>query len=294
MLASNWTAEYITVGERHCHKIKQSIYANKSRFQNIHVVETESYGMGLLLDGRIQHVAYDEYIYSESMVHPAMVLRGAAIKNAICIGGGPGGVIRELVKHKTLEKITQIEIDESIITLSKIFFPHIANGCYGDKRVRIIIDDISNYLENAQDKNQKVDLVISDLSEPLAGSPAENIFNYHKFRQIKNILSVDGLFVLWGGSVGPCSFSFAVALVKLVRSIFEYCGFLITYPQSYGTSWLTIIAGQSEIAPFQKTIKEIDHYIDTNINGLLRLYDGETHYHMFYLPKDVRMKVYNL
>ena len=74
MSAWNWTHEALAPGEAHCHRIARRVHSTRSQFQAIEVVETVGYGIGLFLDGRIQHVAADEYIYSEVMSHPAATL----------------------------------------------------------------------------------------------------------------------------------------------------------------------------------------------------------------------------
>src|SRR5215212_10272438 len=93
------TKEQIAKGEFHCHRIVAEIYIHQSPYQRIEVLETEGYGRGLFLDGRIQHVEADEYIFSESMVHPALFLLDKPDLHVLCIGCGPGGVIRETLKH---------------------------------------------------------------------------------------------------------------------------------------------------------------------------------------------------
>ena len=88
MTQERLTKEEIAKGEFHCHRVVSEVYSYKSEFQNIEVFDTESYGRGLFLDGRIQHLQADEYIYSESMVHPAMLFLNGSCRRVLCIGGG--------------------------------------------------------------------------------------------------------------------------------------------------------------------------------------------------------------
>lgn len=52
------------------------------------------------------------------------------------IGGGDGGVLRELSRHESLEEIHIAEIDGQVIETSKRFFPQMAVG-FSDPRVQV-------------------------------------------------------------------------------------------------------------------------------------------------------------
>jgi spermidine synthase len=286
MLQERLTKEEIAKGEFHCHRVVSEVFSYKSEFQNIEVLETESYGRGLFLDGRIQHVQADEYIYSESMVHPAMLFLNGSCRRALCIGGGPGGIVRELVKYKGMEKIIQVDIDSTMIDIAKTYFPHILQKSWDDPRVELVIADAFDFLERI---NLQFDLIINDLSEPLSGSPAAKFFSFEGIEKIKAHLDADrGIYVTWAGSSGPKSITLASKIIYTLKQVFPHTYCYITHPQAYGTSWLTVIGSIQDLAPVDKSTKEIDIYIDASINGALRFYDGQTHHHMFTLPKDVR------
>ncbi len=285
MLFKNLTKEEIAKGEFHCHRIVKRTFSFESKFQRIDVLEAEGYGRGLFLDGRIQHVEGDEYIYSEAMVHPPMFFLGKKCHRVLCIGGGPGGIIRELVKYPSIEEIIQVDIDEDVISVAKKYFSHISQGCWEDKRVELVIDNAIDFLKV---ERPLFDLIINDVSEPILGGPATELFTMEGLSRIKSCLSINGIYVTWAGSGGPKSIHYASSITNAVKHVFPYsCSYLI-HPQSYGTSWLTTIGSMFEILPLEKTPKEIDDYISDCLNGELRLYDGLTHYHIFSLPKDVR------
>jgi spermidine synthase len=286
MTQERLTKEEIAKGEFHCHRVISEVYSYKSEFQNIEVFDTESYGRGLFLDGRIQHVQADEYIYSESMVHPAMLFLNGSCRRVLCIGGGPGGIVRELVKYTGVEKIIQVDIDSTIIDIAKTYFPHISQNSWNDPRVELVIADAFDFLETS---NLQFDLIINDLSEPLPGSPAVKFFSVEGIGKIKARLDENrGIYVTWAGSAGSNSITLASKIIHTVERVFPHTYRHITHQQAYGTCWLTAIGSMQELAPFDKSIKEIDACIDASINGALRFYDGQTHYHMFMLPKDVR------
>lgn len=285
--AGRWTQEHLAPGEMHCHRIAETLYSARSGLQSIEVVETVGYGRGLFLDGRIQHVHADEYIYSEAIVHPPALMLGRSCRRALVVGGGPGGVVRELVRHRTVEEVVQVEIDVAVIDLCRRWFAHVAEGCYDDPRVRVEIADIRDY---ARATDARFDLIVYDISEPLEGTPAAGLFEAPMLSSLTDLLAPEGIFVTWGGSAGPRSSDLAVAIDAAVARHFGFTARWLCHPQAYGTSWLTIAGSRVPLDPWRLSPAEIDAWLAENVAGDLQLYDGETHTHMFCLPKDVRRR----
>lgn len=284
--SAEWTREQIAAGEFHCHRVTQRVYGAGGR--GIEIVETEAYGRGLLLDGRIQHLAGDEYIYSESIVHPFATLLGDGCRRVLVIGGGPGGAIREVLKHKPVGAVVQVEIDASIVELTRRYLPHIAQGYHDDPRVRIVIADIHDYLATC---GERFDLIVNDVNEPLPGSPSHEVFSHELMSAVREHLSPAGAFVTWAGSVGPFSSELAASIARRMRGVFPYVTGYVSYPHSYGTLWLTAVGSNRVYDPLAKSPAQIDAQIADQVAGPLRLYDGITHHHMFLLPKDVRARL---
>jgi spermidine synthase len=283
-----WTREQIAAGEVHCHRVKRRVYGGQNRHQGVEIVETEAYGLGLLLDGRLQHLEGDEYIYSEGIVHPFATLLQDRCKRVLVIGGGPGGAIREVLKHRAVVSVTQVEIDESIVDLTREYFTHIAQGYQQDPRVEIVIADIHDYLRTC---TESFDLVINDVNEPLPDSPSREVFSRDLMTAVRERLSPEGVYVTWAGSAGPFSSALAVSITQRLRGVFPYVTNYVSFPQSYGTVWLTAVASKHAYDPLERSPAEIDALIAANVTGALRLYDGITHHHMFLLPKDIRALV---
>ncbi|MFC3984803.1 spermine/spermidine synthase domain-containing protein [Streptosporangium jomthongense] len=288
MTDGRWSFEEIAPGEAHRHRIVAEVHSTRSAFQHIQVLETESYGRGLFLDGRIQHVAADEYIYSESMVHPAMFLLGGSCERALCIGAGPGGVVRELLRYPGVGEVVQVEIDTSVIDVARDHLPHVGTEHWSDPRVRLRIADVLEYLD---DEPGRFDLIVNDLSEPLPGSPASEVFSARSVGLMRSRLSERGLYVSWCGSVGPRSSEMAARIGAVVERVFPHAYRYVTHPQSYGTVWMTVIGSNLPLDPLGTGAAEIDRHLAERMTGTLRLYDGITHHHMFHVPKDVREAV---
>ena len=285
-MSEEFTHEQIAPGEFHCHHVIRSIASVFSDYQHIEILETQTFGTGLFLDGRIQHVQADEYAYSEAMVHPAITLMKRVPSLALCIGGGPGGVVRELLKYPEIQ-IVQVEIDREVVRLSREHLCHITQGAWENSRAQLIVCDVMDFL--IKDR-RKFDLIINDSCEPAEDGPAEALFTSKTMQHIKDRLQPDGLYVTWAGSAAPCSNLTSARIMKTVQEVFKYMVPYHFYTQSYGTSWLSLVASQVPLMPLNLSEEDVNMLISTRISGeQLRLYDGQTHGSMFRLPKDIRI-----
>ena len=79
------------------------------------------------------------------------------------IGGGDGGVLREIAKHSEVEEIVICEIDEMVIDVSKKYFATMSKG-FEDPRVKVVVDDGAKFLKSMRDT---FDIVIVDSSDPI-------------------------------------------------------------------------------------------------------------------------------
>jgi spermidine synthase len=287
MTRGRWTYEEIAPGEAHRHRVVAQVHSSRSAYQLIEVLETAGYGRGLFLDGRIQHVAGDEYIYSESMVHPAMSFLGGSCERVLCIGAGPGGVVRELLKYPGVAEVVQVEVDTEVLEVSRRHLSHVGRSHWSDPRFRLEIADVLDYLAAG---DGLFDLVVNDLSEPVQGSPAARVFAPESIELMRTKLTARGLYVSWCGSVGPRSAGMAALIGGVVRRVFSNAYPYVTHPQSYGTLWMTVIGSDHGLDPLAAGPGEIDQHLRDHLGEgeELRLYDGVTHHHMFRLPKDVR------
>lgn len=68
----------------------------------------------LVLDGKLQSAESDEGLYHEVLVHPAL-LHHPNPKNVFIMGGGEGSTAREVLRHKSVEKCTMVDIDQGML-----------------------------------------------------------------------------------------------------------------------------------------------------------------------------------
>jgi len=134
-------------------EIEDVLFSENTKYQKVEVFKTKTCGNMLVLDGIIQATEMDEFAYQEMMAHLPMFAHPAP-KDALVVGGGDGGVLRELAKHDTLERMDICEIDETVIEVSKKWLPGMASG-YDDPRVDVIVADGMEYVKSVSEKLSK-------------------------------------------------------------------------------------------------------------------------------------------
>ncbi len=174
----------------------------KSRLHSskrVEVYDSDAFGRCLYLDGALQTTERDEYIYHETLVHPSLLR--VTPENVLIIGGGDGGTLREVLKHKTrgLKRVVMVEINEEVVEVSKKFLPSFQlEASLKDPIVELVIGDGAKYLENIC--APMFDAIIIDCSDP---SPESNILYSREFFEscVKPSLKPDGIIAIQAGNV---------------------------------------------------------------------------------------------
>ncbi|KAG9152034.1 hypothetical protein Leryth_002288 [Lithospermum erythrorhizon] len=188
-IISGWFSEFSPMwpGEAHSLKVEKVLFQGKSDYQDVMVFQSSTYGKVLILDGVIQLTERDECAYQEMITHlPLCSIPNP--KKVLVIGGGDGGVLREVARHSSVEQIDICEIDKMVVDVSKEFFPDVAVG-YDDPRVRLHIGDGVAFLKNASEGTY--DAVIVDSSDPIG--PAQELFEKPFFASVAKALRPGGV-----------------------------------------------------------------------------------------------------
>jgi spermidine synthase len=165
----------------------------KTAHQHLIIFENPTWGTVLMLDGVCQLTTSDEFVYHEMMAHvPLMALTAPA--RVLVIGGGDGGVLREVLKHPSVEKATLCEIDHAVIDLSLKHYPQIADGCFDDPRADVVIADGLKYVA---DTRERFDAIIVDSSEPIG--PSAVLHTRQFFTDCRRALKKGGILVTQNG-----------------------------------------------------------------------------------------------
>jgi len=262
------------------HALTGTIYQGRTQFQSVGIVESPVFGRMLIIDGDTQSAQLDEFIYHESLVHPAMLLHPIP-QEVLILGGGEGATLREVLRHRSISRAIMVEIDQEIVNLSQKYLPEWSAGAFSDRRSEIVFQDAGEYIRNS---SQHFDLIISDLTEPFPDTPSSNLYSVDFFYELKNHLSSPGVLVMQASYADIQQFDLHSILYRTAQEVFPIVRSFSARIPSFNAEWGFIIASQ-ELDPLQMQEDEIDRLIQKRINGELRFYDGETHRSLFSIPR---------
>lgn len=253
-------------------RVNRTLHTEQTDFQKLEMIETEEWGNMLLLDDMVMTSERDEFVYHEMVAHVPLFTHPNP-ENVLVVGGGDGGVIREVLKHPSVKKATLVDIDGKVIEYSKKYLPSIA-GMLNDARVDVQVDD--GFMHIAKSDNQ-YDVIMVDSTEPVG--PAVQLFSKGFYAGISKALKEDGIFV--AQTDNPW---FKADLIQTVyRDVSEifpitrlYTANIPTYPSGL---W-TFMLGSKQHDPLQVNETRF-HDIET------KYYTKELHRAAFVLPKFV-------
>lgn len=246
---------------QYTYEVTKVLHKSRSPYQEIMVFENPFFGRVLVLDGVVQITERDEFFYHEMLVHVLMHAHPNP-RRVIVIGGGDGGTVREVLKHKSVEKVYFIEIDREVINVSKKFFPKVASGMK-DRRVEIKCMDGAEFVRN---RKSDIDLVIVD-STDIVGF-AKSLFTDTFFTSIRNCLRDDGMFVTLSESLHFHK-ELVAEVQKTMQKVFPVVDLYAAPIATYAGNWWTFSVGSKKLDPreVRRTQKLSTRYYSTEIHA---------------------------
>lgn len=249
-------------------KARATLFHKSSNYQDILIVDTLQHGKVLLLDNKFQTADVDEFIYHEMIAHVALYSHPAPSK-VLVIGGGDGGAVREVLKHRSVELVELVEIDRDVIEASKKCLPHLSSG-FSDHRCKIIIADGIEYIKNM---NDSYDIIIVDSTDPVG--PAANLFTEDFYTFAYASLKADGILV--SQTESPfLHIDFIVKINKTLSAIFPVVRLYLAPIPTYPSGLWSFTVGSKKYDPL---IPSREKSVTTNY------YTTEIHKASFAIPK---------
>jgi spermidine synthase len=276
---TSWVEETLYPDVRMRLKAERVLYDSRTDLQRIVLFENSVFGRVMTLDDVVQTTEGDEFIYHEMLTHVPILAHGAA-REVLIIGGGDGGMLEEALKHRTVVRVTMVEIDRGVVDLSREYLPKICGQAFDDPRTDLVIADGVDYVGTC---DRKFDVIIVDSTDPIG--PAEVLFSDRFYRRCKNCLTPGGILVTQNGvpfmQGGELS-----GTVRLLRPLFADVGcYLAAVPTYVGgfmaLGWASDNAALRTVAPDVLEQRFAKAAIET------RYYTPAAHAGAFALPKYV-------
>mmetsp|Transcript_14180 Transcript_14180/g.15362 ORF Transcript_14180/g.15362 Transcript_14180/m.15362 type:complete len:307 (+) Transcript_14180:11-931(+) len=277
-IQNGWFAETEAMwpGQKFSIEVDQVLLNGRSGFQDILVFSSKTYGTVLVLDGVIQVTERDEFSYQEMITHLPLFAHPSP-KKVLIIGGGDGGVLREVAKHPSVTEIHMCEIDQQVVEVGKAYFRNSLATAFNDPRLTLMFADAAAYLKN-EGATQQYDVIICDSSDPVG--PADVLFQPDFFLSMKNALNpVNGIIC----TQGECIWLHLDLIEKVfgqVKNIFPLVNYAYTTIPTYPSGQIGfMIASLDSNAALSQPKRD-----PTEEMGL-RYYTKNIHNSAFILPK---------
>src|SRR5262245_28501814 len=195
MAEKRWIAETLfdAFGIRMTFAVERVLHETRTEHQHLVLFEHRHFGKVLMLDGATQVTSRDEFIYHEMMTHVPIFAHGRA-REVLIVGGGDCGIAEEVLKHASVARLTQVEIDPSVVEFSKEHFPEFTGPVLSDSRFNLVIDDGMNYVATT---DRRFDVIIVDSTDPQG--PGQVLFTYEFYAACKRCLAAGGVMVTQNG-----------------------------------------------------------------------------------------------
>ena len=252
---------------RHCYTVSKVLYEGKSEYQEILVLESPEFGRLLVLDGVVQLDEKFEFLYHEFLAHVPLHAHPNP-ENVLIIGGGDGGTLREVLKHRCVKRAVLVDIDREVIEISRRFFPTLS-ASFEDPRAIVVNEDGYRYVQDYEDE---FDVVIVDSTDPVGF--AHVLTTEEFFRFVHRALREDGIFTAQTESI-HYHLDMVVRIQKTLRKVFPLVDLYTSVVPIYAGYWWTYSIA-SKKHPVRKPIRKVDLEA--------KIYSAEMHEYAF-LPE---------
>lgn len=261
------------------------LFEAQTEHQHLVIFNNAQWGRVMALDGVIQTTEKDEFVYHEMMVHVPLLAHGSA-QSVLIIGGGDGGILREVLKHPMVKQVTQVEIDQQVIDLCKEYLPNHSAGAYENPRAKIVIGDGVEFVNQTQ---QKFDIIISDSTDPMG--PGEVLFTSRFYQGIASCLNDDGIFVAQNG-VSFLQTQEVITTAKRLAPLFNQASFYTAAVPTYVGGIMTFAWATNQLAHKNVALATLEaRYQAANLQT--RFYTPSLHQASFALPQYIMETLHN-
>ncbi|DAZ98408.1 TPA: hypothetical protein N0F65_000122 [Lagenidium giganteum] len=291
MERSFWFKENLTEDLYLATTLKKVTFEAQSAFQTMQIIETHSFGKTLVLDGKTQSAKTDEAVYHETLVHPALMAHPNP-KTVYIGGGGEFATAREVLRHKSVEKVVMVDIDEMVCNMCRKEMPEWADGAFEDPRLEVHYTDAHAFLKQY---DGTFDVIIMDIADPIEAGPGYVLYTEEFYKYAVTKLNKGGMFVTQSGPGAMYNWDecFSAIHRTLKTSFNAVLPYTVDIP-SFGCMWAFNLAVNTEDpeafknALLQRSIADTNAIVESRLTSKLKFYDGISHLGLFGVPKPIR------
>ena len=273
---TRWVEEILHPGLRFKLEADKILYDSQTPHQRVIVFENEMLGRVMTLDDIVQTTERDEFIYHEMLAHVPILAHGS-VRKVLIIGGGDGGMLEEVLKHRAIERVTMVEIDEGVIELAKKYLRSICKQAFEDPRTDLTIADGVDFVARCEDR---FEVVIIDSTDPVG--PGEVLFSEDFYGNCKRCLAPGGILVTQNGVPFLQSTELIGTLACFRRIFADAACYLATVPSYIGGPMA--FGWGSDNPALRRTPAEILRARLENAGLDAKYYTPEVHLSAFVLP----------
>lgn len=263
--------------------VDEVLHEVKTEHQHLVIFRNARFGRVLALDGIIQTTEADEFIYHEMLTHVPLLAHGSA-RRVLIVGGGDGGMLREVLRHGSVEHVTQVEIDASVVEMSREFLPNHSQGAFDDPRLELVIADGVDYVTRSDDR---FDVIISDSTDPIG--PGEALFTGKFYAACKERLEAGGILATQNGNAFGQIDEVRTTAQRL-RPVFDDTAFYAAAIPTYIGGLMAFAWGSDDAGLRQTALPVIEErYAASGLTT--RYYTPAVHVAAFSLPRFVETAV---
>ena len=213
--------EFVTPYDAFVHELTAVHARGRSAFQEFLIGENPAFGRILSLDGVVQSTEADEFIYHEGIVQPAMLAVGDP-RRVLVLGGGEGATAREVLRWPSVTHVDMVDIDAEVVAACRAHLPRHHQGSFDDPRLVLRHTDAVAFLHDRAGDDERYDVVISDMTDPVDDGPATFCFTREYFGAVSDVLTDDGVLAVQAGPLSPVEVALHAKVVRTLRSAFPY------------------------------------------------------------------------
>ncbi|MFC1919736.1 polyamine aminopropyltransferase [Chloroflexota bacterium] len=252
---------------KYSYSLERILCQRRGQYGEIQIAEHNYFGKMLILNGVVQLTERDEYLYHEMLAHVPLHSHPNP-SNILIIGGGDGGTLREVLKHRQVKKVLVAEIDSDVIKVSIDFLPSLSSG-FSDPRTEVVIKNGAEFISQLR---EVYDIILIDCTDPIG--PAESLFTIEFLKNAYKALKVDGILAAQTESL-HFHLDFVRQVQNRLKQVFPIIDLYTASIATYAGNWWTFSIASKQSNP-REPVRKCD--ICT------RFYADDVHHNAFIVP----------